>query len=284
MSALENKSERDNRIEAKFENHWNDERPLEQKAVCRNYSIKRDEAVNGTVQPIKDKNDIRRISEYFWIKQQYRNWCLFNLGCCVGLRASDLLRLKVSDFTATDMNGDLVVDYNTRIRIKEKKTGKYRVFRVPESALKVVDSYIKITGLSYNDWMFPSRQGSWGNSLRTNGGVIISSSGVLRKHETAPKVAGDPLDVDSFARIMRQVQRELNLPYKLGSHSCRKTFGYQFMIQHQHDAMALSALQEMLNHSSQTATLHYIGLDDQVKDLYFSQIDYGVDTHDNREE
>ncbi len=284
MNALENEKKRNNAIEYEFENHQYDERPKKQKAVKRNYSIKRDEAVNGTVQPIKDVKDIQRISESFWIKQQYRNWCLFNVGCCVGLRASDLLRLKVSDFAAVDMDGNLVVNYKSKVRIKEKKTKKYREFPMPKSAMKVIDTYVKIAGLGYNDWLFPSRQGSWENSLRTNGGTTVSESGVFRKYDACPKNMGDPLDVDSFGRIMRQVQHDLNLPYKIGTHSCRKTFGYQYMMRNQHDAMALSTLQDMLNHSSQTATLHYIGLDDEVRDLYFSQIDYGVDTHSENEE
>lgn len=283
MNTLRIETNRENLIKGDFESHWNDDRPTKPPVIKRNYSIKRSEAINGTVQPIKDKADINRISEYFWSKQQYRNWCLFNVGCYIGLRASDLLRLKVSDFTMVDISGRLIVNHAAKIRIKEKKTKKYRVFKVPEPALKVVDTYIKVTGLDYNDWMFPSRQGSWGNSLRSNGGVTVGDSGVLRKYDPNPKSAGDPLDVDSFARIMRQAQRDLNLPYKLGSHSCRKTFGYQFLMQHQNDAMALSALQELLNHSSQAATLHYIGLDDQVKDLYFSQIDYSVDAHNERE-
>ena len=98
-------------------------------------------------------------------------------------------------------------------------------------------------------------------------------------HEANPKVAGDPLDVDSFGRIMKKVQKDMDLPYNLGTHSCRKTFGYQFMVQHRNDVMALAWLQHALNHSSQAITLHYIGLDSEVDERYYSGINYGVNTH-----
>ena len=239
---------------------------------------------SNKVQPIKDKEDIKRISEYFWIKRQYRNWCLFNVGCCTGFRASDLLRLKVSDVAATDMNGKVVVNFNAKLRVKEKKTNKYRILKVPVPALKCIQTYINIDGLSYDDWLFPSRQGSWKNSMRTNGGTSVSKSDVFRKYDANPKETGDPLDVDSFGRIMRQVGKELNLPVQLGSHSCRKTFGYQFIASHPNDVKALAWLQHSLNHSSQAITLRYIGLDEEVDDEYYSGIDYGVDTHSENKE
>ena len=51
------------------------------------------------ISPIRSLDDVQMISEYFWDKKQYRNWCLFNVGIATGLRASDLLKLKVSDIT-----------------------------------------------------------------------------------------------------------------------------------------------------------------------------------------
>lgn len=246
----------------------------------KNYNIKRKEACNGTVQPIKDVEDIKRISEYFWNRGQYRDWCLFNVGVCTGFRASDLLRFKVSDVTTQKMNRKLQVNSNAKIRMKEKKTGKYRIVLVPESALKVIATYIDKVGLQYNDWLFPSYKSSSPNSLRSTGGTSISQkTGIMYAHKANPKVAGDPLDVDSFGRIMRKVQKDMNLPYNLGTHSCRKTFGYQFMVQHRDDVMALAWLQHSYNHSSQAITLHYIGLDSEVDELYYSGINYGVNTH-----
>lgn len=284
MSALENEKKIENTVALDFSDYDSSNKEKRQKVVKKNYSLTRMEANHGSVQPIKDKEDIKRISEYFWIKRQYRNWCLFNVGCCTGFRASDLLRLKVSDVAATDMNGKVVVNFNAKLRVKEKKTNKYRILKVPVPALKCIQTYINVDGLSYDDWLFPSRQGSWKNSMRTNGGTSVSKSDVFRKYDANPKEMGDPLDVDSFGRIMRQIGKKLNLPVQLGSHSCRKTFGYQFIASHPNDVKALAWLQHSLNHSSQAITLRYIGLDEEVDDEYYSGIDYGVDTHSENEE
>ena len=247
---------------------------------AKNYNIKRKEACNGTVQPIKDVEDIKRISEYFWNRGMYRDWCLFNVGVCTGFRASDLLRFKVSDVTTQRVNGKLQVNANAKIRMKEKKTGKYRIVFLPESAFEVISTYINKVKLHYDDWLFPSCKGSSRNSLRRTGGTSISpKTGIMYTHEANPKVAGEPLDVDSFGRIMKKVQKDMDLPYNLGTHSCRKTFGYQFMVQHRDDVMALAWLQHALNHSSQAITLHYIGLDSEVDERYYSGINYGVNTH-----
>lgn len=281
MNALENEKENENTVAFDFSEYDSSKEEKHQKVIKRNYNFTRIEANHGTVQPIKDKEDIKRVSEYFWIKRQYRNWCLFNVGCCTGFRASDLLRLKVSDVAVTDMNGNVVVNLNAKLRVKEKKTKKYRILKVPAPALKCIQTYINVDGLSYDDWLFPSRQGSWKSSMRTNGGTSVSKSDMFRKYDANPKETGDPLDVDSFGRIMRQVGKELNLPIQLGSHSCRKTFGYQFIASHPNDIKALAWLQHSLNHSSQAITLRYIGLDEEVDDEYYSGIDYGVDCHEN---
>ena len=281
MNALENEKENENTVAFDFSEYDSSKEEKHQKVIKRNYNLTRIEANHGKVQPIKDKEDIKRVSEYFWIKRQYRNWCLFNVGCCTGFRASDLLRLKVSDVAVTDMDGNVVVNFNTKLRVKEKKTKKYRILKVPAPALKCIQTYINADGLSYDDWLFPSRQGSWKSSMRTNGGTSVSKSDVFRKYDANPKETGDPLDVDSFGRIMRQVGKELNLPIQLGSHSCRKTFGYQFIASHPNDIKALAWLQHSLNHSSQAITLRYIGLDEEVDDEYYSGIDYGVDCHEN---
>lgn len=252
----------------------------------RNYNLTRySVAKNGEVEPIRDVKDIRLISEYFYNKKRYRDWCLFNLGIATGFRASDLLRFRVKD-VAQLVDGKVVVSNEVKVRFKEKKTKKYRDVVVAESTMKIIDEYIKLTKLSYDAWLFPSRKSSCKNSLRTNGGVshwhvggADSNTVKLVTYEACPKKKGDPIDVNSFGRIMRDMQKELKLPYKLGTHSCRKTFGYQFMMNHRGDQMALAWLQHSLNHSSQAITLHYIGLSADVDRDYYSGIDYGVNVH-----
>ena len=217
------------------------------------------------ISPIRSLDDVQMISEYFWDKKQYRNWCLFNVGIATGLRASDLLKLKVSDMSYCLYNGKIEVVEDAGTCIVEEKTSKYREIILTPEARDIVETYIKIANLGYDDWMFPSRQGSWKKSLRTNGGD--GKTGI--PHIAEPKKAGDPIDVDSFARILRNAGRDLNLNYKIASHSCRKTFGYREMCLNKDDNQALSWIQGQLNHSSQDITLRYVGFDeDKAKEFY----------------
>ena len=72
----------------------------------------------NVVEPIKDKNDIKRIKQV--LKSNERNLLLFNLGINSGLRISDILALNIKDVKNRDF-----------IEIREKKTNKYkrRIFK-----------------------------------------------------------------------------------------------------------------------------------------------------------
>lgn len=247
----------------------------EKSVQSKNYDIGRYEARNGTVDPIRDKEDIVKIANYFWDKREYRNWCIFIVGIHSAFRASDLLRIKVKD-VADYVNGKVRVHSKVMLKMKEKKTGKYREVPLPKSVGDNIQKYLDISKLSIDDWLFPSNKGSNSNSLRTKGGKSIGKTGILYSHEAQPKKAGEPLDVDSFGRIMKRVQKDLNLPYNLGTHSCRKTFGYWFIQEHRDDMYALAWLQKMLNHSSQAVTLHYIGLTAENESEFYESMDYGV--------
>lgn len=251
---------------------------MEPKAIVsgsKNYDHKRHEAINGTVDPIRSKDDIKAILDYFWNRGEYRNWCLVNTGIHTAFRASDLLRLRVSDVAMLD-GARLKVKDKIVLRIKEKKTRKYRSVEMPQSAVRCIGIYIERMNLSYDDWLFPSEKSSVKTSLRSQGGTSIGAkTGKVYRHEASPKKAGDPLDVDSFGKIMRRVQKDLNLPYRLGTHSCRKTFGYWFMQQNKGDAYALAWLQGALNHSSQAITLKYIGLSADVDRDFYNSVDFG---------
>lgn len=242
---------------------------------AKNYDTERHEGRNGLVQPIRSKEDIKRIANYFWEREEYRNWCLFLMGIHTAFRASDLLRIRVKD-VAEIKDNKLCVKEKSTIRLKEKKTGKYREIELPSVVVGYIATYFEKVPMKYDGWLFPSQKGSLKNSLRTNGGVSIGESGKMYKYTANPKVYADPLDVDSFGKIMRRAQKDLNLPYKLGTHSCRKTFGYWFMQSHKEDAYALAWLQKVLNHSSQSATLHYIGVSAEDENEFINSIDYGV--------
>ena len=84
-----------------------------------------------TVEPIRDKSQIKQVEEYLKNKSS-RNRLLFVLGTNSGLRISDILSLNVSD-----------VRHKTHIEINEQKTGKFKKFPINDKLKKLIQEFIK---------------------------------------------------------------------------------------------------------------------------------------------
>lgn len=200
---------------------------------------------NGTVDPIRDKKDIIRIAQYFADHKQYRNELMFLIGCSVGLRGSDLSTLRVGDFKPP----------HYQAHIKEQKTGKLRTITLNDMAIeayhKLVDT---IPGATDQTFLFQSQR--TGNCN-------------IQRH--------------SFARILRQAQTDLNLPYHLGTHSMRKTFAYHVFMDNQKTPEVLAYLQRLLNHRDSATTLRYIGLEETKEQQLYKDLDFGFSLDDIKE-
>jgi integrase len=98
-----------------------------------------------TVQPIRDKQKIQEVKDILKVKN-YRDYILFCMGINVGLRISDLLKLKVID-----------VKDKTHIVIREDKTNKEKRFPLSSGIKEYIEPYIK--GMDDNEYLFQSRQG-----------------------------------------------------------------------------------------------------------------------------
>lgn len=83
----------------------------------------------ATVEPIRSKNDIRRI-EHILEKESMRDLLFFTIGTNCGLRISDILALNVGD-----------VKGKKYIKILEKKTGKLKKFPVNSKLLPLIEEY-----------------------------------------------------------------------------------------------------------------------------------------------
>lgn len=197
---------------------------------------------NGTVDPIRDKKDIGRIAQYFADRGQYRNELMFLIGCSVGLRGSDLTRLRVGDFKPP----------NYQATVKEQKTGKLRTITLNTMA---IDAYLQLVHTMGNPpsdtFLFQSQR--MGNNN-------------IQRH--------------SFARILRQAQRDLKLPYHLGTHSMRKTFAYHVFMDNQQTPEVLAYLQRLLNHRDSATTLRYIGLEQSREQKLYQDLDFGFTLDD----
>ena len=181
------------------------------------------------VQPIKDLKKIETIKKL--LKQQsLRDYCLFVVGINSGLRISDLLKLLVSD----------VIDENKlkdRIRLREKKTNKFKDFPLSDNAKSALKEYLKTRDYDENEPLFVSRK----------------NKGFLMRQQAY--------------RIINNVANEVGIKEKIGTHTLRKTFGYHAY----NNGYDITLIQKLFNHSSPSTTLRYIGItQEEIDDVYLS--------------
>ena len=166
------------------------------------------------VEPIRDKKLIEKIEDSLK-KTKPRDYVLFCMGVNSGLRISDILNLDVAD----------VKDKNY-LSLKEKKTGKNKIFPLNQKLKNILDFYTKNRAL--DEPLF------------------------LTKYKNR-------MDRITAYRIINNACKEINLDINIGTHTLRKTFGYHFYKKYKDVAM----LQKILNHSTPRITMTYIGINDE---------------------
>lgn len=86
----------------------------------------------NVVEPIRDKNDLKRIIQWFYDHQLDKYAVLFNLGIHSGLRISDILSFNCGD-----------VRNAQELTLREKKTGKYKKFPLQEDVQLLLNDFVK---------------------------------------------------------------------------------------------------------------------------------------------
>lgn len=194
--------------------------------------------VRYEVVPFKSKKDIEKIKQYLMGKRDKRDFALFVLGINLGVRTQDLVLMKVSCVSSSRTSIHRV------IQIIEQKTGKLRTLELNDAAVSALRIYLSsLPEYDPNGWLFPSRKAN-----------------VKEGH----------LTVDAVRRIIKDFCRELHIQGNFGAHSLRKTFGYWVYISGvQKNPLILVTLQRMFNHSSQTTTMRYIGIESsEISSIY----------------
>ncbi len=102
------------------------------------------------VQPIRDLKKIETIKKLLR-QQNLRDYCLFVVGINSGLRISDLLKLRVSDVYENGKPKD-------RIRLREKKTNKFKDFPLSDNAKSALKEYLKTRDYKDHEPLFLSRK------------------------------------------------------------------------------------------------------------------------------
>lgn len=176
------------------------------------------------VQPIRDPKVIEGIKQYLKLRS-LRNYLFFCFGIYSGLRVSDLLTLRV------------YMVKKTHINMIEKKNKNRKRFIIHPEIRKDLDNYI--SGKRDDDFLFPSRQ--------------------MKKKS---RLKGQPIDRSTAYKMLNDAAKQFGLE-EIGTHTMRKTWGYQLYTQ---DPRNLALLMEMYNHSDPSTTLRYIGITQDMMD------------------
>ena len=142
--------------------------------------------VKKTVEPIRKIKDIKNIKKL--LADKPRDLLLFTLGVNNGLRAGDLLNLKVDQVKDLQV-GDSII-------IIEGKTKKKNVLVINKSSYDALQYFFKHSDKEDEDYLFSGRKGN------------------------------NPITIPSLNRLIKSWTGAINLKGKYGTHSLRKTWGY----------------------------------------------------------
>ncbi|MBA7533874.1 Tyrosine recombinase XerD [subsurface metagenome] len=180
-----------------------------------------------TVQPIRDIKKIKAIKGNLR-KRNPRDFLLFTLGINTGLRISDILRLKVED--VKDQTGE-IKEY---LDLNEKKTKKQRLIYLNDEVRNALEYYFDKTGI-YDLERY----------------LFISDKTKINK----------PISRIRAWQLIQIWCREVGIKGRIGTHTIRKTAGYQMRIA----GVAIELIQEVLGHQSISMTKRYLGItDDEI--------------------
>ncbi len=212
-------------------------------------------AAEHAAEPIKDMNDIIRISRYLINHKKFRDNMLFIVGINFGLRVSDLRTLRFSHLVNDDCT------FRDRFAILEKKTKntrkhkRNRYITINTAVIEAITLYLENTpGVRLSDYMFRSESNHGSNM-------------------------NEPLSTKSVDRILKGIAKDLGLGNRMSTHSLRKTFAYHQMVMSGNDPRKLLLLQKMFGHSTAAQTLDYIGITSEEIDEAYRNLNLGSVTH-----
>ncbi len=138
------------------------------------------------VDPIRKIKDIKAISKL--TSGNPRDHLLFVMGINNGLRACDLVKVKVGDIRYLKVGDTLT--------IKESKTGKDNILVVNKTVYKALQAYLDAIRPNDDAYLFASRKGE------------------------------SHLQSQAVSKLVKKWTRAINLKGNYGAHTLRKTWGY----------------------------------------------------------
>ncbi len=186
------------------------------------------------VEPIRDRKKIAQIKNLLRGQQRFRDLLLFTVGINTALRISDVLQLRIGQFV--DEQNKL----RSRFEVREIKTGKRHDVTVNDSIREALGEYLRaypdVTDKSDNFVFFNSEYNHY----------------------------SEPLKRGRVWEFISTICKEVGLQGNYGTHSLRKTWGYQARTQ----GVDLALIMYKLNHASLADTKRYIGItNDEIEEV-----------------
>lgn len=193
--------------------------------------------------PIRSQADIRAMQEYFLSHGKLRDYTLFTVGICFGLRAGDLLSLKIHHILNPDGT------FKSHCALIEEKRRKFNNPAITPQIQIMLTHYLEtLDTISYDDPLWRSRNRNQDGTYRA-------------------------ITITQLNRILKEASVACNISGHISSHSLRKTFAYQLLKANPNDTNVQMALQQMLNHNDFKTTLRYCGITQDIMDEYRSDLE-----------
>ena len=185
--------------------------------------------IMAATEPIRNKNQLRELGEYFLKRGQFRNYVLIVLGTYTVLRISDLLRLRWSDVYDEGRG-----EFRAHVTITEQKTGKTKTIALNKQAIHALRLYL------------PHRRGEF----------------IFASNRKEPKAISR---VQAW-RIIHAAVEAIGLIGKIACHSLRKTWGYHSWTS---GVVSPVVIMHIYNHSDFAVTKRYLGVEqDDLDEAY----------------
>lgn len=189
----------------------------------------------STCQPLRKKEDIQKMKDYFYNRKEWRNYALIIVGLNTALRINDILHIKWNEVYNREKNS-----FYSHIHLVEQKTKKETFIVLNHAVVEALTIYK--------------------NSLKHFRGsnYIFCSS----------KSENQPLSRVQAFRIIKDTAKKMDLGENISCHSLRKTFGYQAWKNGAEPALLMT----IYNHSSYEITKRYLGINQDDKDDLFLEM------------
>lgn len=183
----------------------------------------------AATEPIRDKNQLKALSEYFLKRGQLRNYALIVVGTHTALRISDLLRLRWVDVYDEGRG-----EFRAHTTITEHKTGKSKTIALNKRVLNALRL------------LFPHRRSEFIFASNRKSGKAISR-------------------VQAW-RIIHAAVVAVGIAGKIACHSLRKSLGYHAWTS---GKVSPVVIMELLGHSNYETTRRYVGvIQDDLDKVY----------------